>query len=96
MMYVWHMAKSVVKLLAQKDKLKDCEQLLPWIQFISNHLWCRVVQTCNRDTQLLTEKWKSIVYYVNNVHEWNGGKDSKFNKCGHLTLPIEDSAVRNG
>ena len=56
MMYVWHMAKSVVKLLAQKGKLKDCEQLLPWIQFISNYLWRRVVQTCNGDTQLLTEK----------------------------------------
>ena len=29
------------------------------------------------------------MYHVNNLHEWNGGKDSKFNECVHLTLPIE-------
>ena len=86
---VWHMAKSVVKQLTQKGKLKHCEQLLPWIQSISNHLWW-AAQTCNGDTQLLTEKWTSIVYHVSNVHEWNGGKDSKFNKSVHLTLPIEE------
>ena len=77
---VWHMAKGVVKQLTQKGKLKHCERLLPWIQSISNHLWW-AAQTCNRDAQLLTEKWTSIVYHVSNVHEWNGGKDSKFNKC---------------
>ena len=86
---VWHMAKSVVKQLTQKGKLKHCERLLPWIQSISNHLWW-AAQTCNGDAQLLTEKWTSIVYHVSNVHEWNGGKDSKFNKCVHLTLHIEE------
>ena len=86
---VWHMAKGVVKQLTQKGKLKHCERLLPWIQSISNHLWW-AVQTCNEDAQLLTEKWTSIVYHISNVHEWNGGKDSKFNKCVHLTLPIEE------
>ena len=86
---VWHMAKGVVKQLTQKGKLKHCERLLPWIQSISNHLWW-AAQTCNGDAQLLTEKWTSIVYHISNVHEWNGGKDSKFNKCVHLTLPIEE------
>ena len=86
---VWHMAKGVIKQLTQKGKLKHCERLLPWIQSISNHLWW-AAQTCNGDAQLLTEKWTSIVYHVSNVHEWNGGKDSKFNKCVHLTLPIEE------
>ena len=36
---VWHLAKNVVKKLTQKGKQKHCEQLLPWIQSISNHLW---------------------------------------------------------
>ena len=81
---VWHMAKGVVKQLTQKGKLKHCEQLLPWIQSISNHLWW-AAQTCNGDAQLLTEKWISIVYHISNVHKWNGGKDSKFNaKQKHL------------
>ena len=31
-----------------------------------------------------------MVYHVSNVHKWNGGKDSKLNKCVHLTLPTEE------
>ena len=73
---VWHMAKSVVKQLTQKGKLKHCEQLLPWIQSISNHLWW-AAQTCNGDAQLLTEKWTSIIYHL-------------FNKCVHPTFPPEE------
>ena len=84
------MAKSVVNQLTQKGKLKHCEWLLPlWIQSVSNHLW-RAAQTCNADAQLLTEKWTSIVDHVSNMHEWNGSKDSKFNKCVHFTLFVEE------
>ena len=86
---VWHMAKSVVKQLTQKGKLKHCERLLPWIQSISNHLWW-AAQTCNGDAQLLTEKWTSIIYHISNVHEWDGGEGSVFNKCVHPTLPPEE------
>ena len=86
---VWYMAKSVVKQLTQKGKLKHCERLLPWIQSISNHL-CWAVQTCNGDAQLLNEKWTSIIYHISNVHEWDGGEGSVFNKCVHPTLPPEE------
>ena len=51
---VWHMVKSMVTQLTQKDKLKHCERLLPWIQSISNYLWWAAL-TCNGDAQLLTE-----------------------------------------
>ena len=83
---VWHMAKSMVKQVTQKGKLKHCEWLLPWIQSISNHLWW-AAQTCNGDAQLFTEKWTSIIYHISNVHEWDGGEGSVFNKC---TLPSEE------
>ena len=83
------MAKSVVKQLTKKSKLKHCERLLPWIQSISNHLWW-AAQTCNGDAQLLTEKWTSIVYHISNVHEWDGGEGSVFNKCVDPTLPPEE------
>jgi len=63
----WHMAKSVVKQLTAKGKLKHCEQFLPWIQSISNHLWW-AAQTCNWDATLFTEKWTSIVHHISNVH----------------------------
>ena len=86
---VWHMAKGVVKQLTQKGKLKHCERLLLWMQSISNHLWW-AAQTCNGDAQLLTEKWTSIVYHISNVHEWDGGEGSVFNKCVHPTLPPEE------
>ena len=46
--------------------------------------------TCNGDAQLLTEKWTSIIYHISNVHEWDGGKGSAFNKCVHPTLPPEE------
>ena len=90
---VWHLAKSVVKQLTQKGKQRKCEQLLPWIQSISNHLWW-AAQTCNGDAQLLTEKWTSIVYHISNVHEWDGGKGSVFNKCVHLPLPVEEQCSK--
>ena len=86
---VWHMAKGVAKQLTQKGKLKHCEQLLPWILSISNHLWW-AAQTRNGDAQLLTEKWTSIVYHIRNVHKWDGGEGSVFNKCVHPILPLEE------
>ena len=48
------------------------------------------VQTRNWDATLLTEKWTSIVHHVSNVHEWDGGEGSVFNKCVHPTLPAEE------
>ena len=63
---VWHLAKSVAKQSTQKGKQKKCEQLLPWIQSISNHLWWGT-QTCNWDAQLPTEKWTLTVYHISNV-----------------------------
>ena len=86
---VWHLAKCVVKKLTQKGKQKHCEQLLPWIQSISNHLWWSA-QTCNGDAQLLIDKWVSIVHHISNVHEWVGDEGSKFTKCVHLTLTPEE------
>ena len=89
-------AKSVVKQLTAKGKLKHCEQLLPWnpwIQSISNHLWW-AAQTCNRDAILLTEKWTSIAHHISNVHEYDSGEGSVFNKCVHPTLPAEEQRTK--
>ena len=37
-----------------------------------------------------TSNWTSIVYHISNVHEWDGGEGSVFNKCVYLTLPAEE------
>ena len=86
---VWHMAKGVMKKLAKKAKTKHCGQIYPWIQSISNHLWW-AAQTCNNDAQLLVEKWKSIVYHISNVHEWDSDPKALFPKCVHQTLSSEE------
>ena len=75
--------------MTQKGKQKHCEQFLPWIQSISNHLWWSA-QTCNGDAQLLTDKWVPIIHYISNVHEWVGIKGSQFTKCVHPTLTSEE------
>ena len=90
---VWHMAKGIVKQIIQKGKMKHCERLLPWVQSISNHLWW-AAQICNGDAQLLTEKWTSIIHHISNVHEWDGGEGSVFNKCAHPTLPAEEQCSK--
>ena len=36
---VWHLSKWVVKKSTSKARQKGCEELSPWIQSISNHLW---------------------------------------------------------
>ena len=90
---VWHMAKGVTKKLAKKAKTKHCGQIYPWIQSISNHLWW-AAQTCNNDAQLLVEKWKSIVYHISNVHEWDSDPKALFPKCVHQTLSSEEERSR--
>ena len=79
----WHMSKWVVKQLNKKAKKKECEELKPWIQSVSNHLWWSAA-TCNGDSELLTEKWTSVVHHVVNKHCWTGCK--KFKKCEHDRL----------
>ena len=55
----WHLSKSVTKKLTKQAEGKNCGQLYPWIQSISNYLWW-AAQTCNGDANLLVEKWKSL------------------------------------
>ena len=49
---VWHLSKRVVKKLTNKAKQKGCEELAPWIQSVSNHLWW-CAATCDGNVQLL-------------------------------------------
>ena len=64
---VWHLSKWVVKKLTNKAKQKSCEDLAPWIQSISNHLWWSAA-TCNGSVQILREKWKSVLDHVSMEH----------------------------
>ena len=63
--------------------MKRHKDLLPWIRSIINHFWWSCA-TCNKDEELLREKWISILNHVANIHEWEGC--SKYNKCSHEPL----------
>ena len=66
---IWHVSKWVVKQLTKKAKLKGNEDLFPWIQSISNHLWWSAA-SCNGDVELLREKWRSVLHHtVTSIHE---------------------------
>ena len=80
---VWHLSKWVIKQLSKKAKVKGCEDLLPWIRSVSNHMWwCSA--TCDGNAEVLKEKWKSVLYHVTNKHKWNGY--THFHECCHPRL----------
>ena len=83
---VWHFSKSIKIKLLHASKRKRCEQLKPWIKSICNHLWWACA-TCNQDQDLLKEKWTSIVFHIQNKHQWTG--NFLYHECSHEMLSKE-------
>lgn len=75
---IWHLSKSVSKKLSAKSRLKECEDLGPWVNAVKNHLWW-CAQHCNGSHEKLLEMWTSIVHHVVNVHQWNSAQ--YFHQC---------------
>ena len=73
---VWHLSKWVVKKLTNKAKQKGCEELAPWIQSISNHLWWSAA-TSDGSVQMFWEKWKSVLDHVSNRHKIINGLETR-------------------
>ena len=69
-------------------KSKGCGELNPWIRSICNHFWWSCA-TCNQDLRLLTEKWTSIIFHIQNIHEWEDGES--FLRCAHAELDDQQS-----
>ena len=84
---VWHLSKWVTKKLTKRAKKKKCEELMPWIQAISNHLWW-CASTCGGDAEMLRERWISILHHIVNKHQWRGHR--LFQKCGHPAMTRRD------
>ena len=85
---VWHLSKWVVKIKTSKAQQKGCEELMPWIQSISNHLWW-CAATCDGNVVLLREKWKSVLLHIVNKHKWTG--NTLFHQCGHRRIPSSEA-----
>ena len=83
---VWHLSIWVTKKLAKKAKKKGYEELMPWIQCISNHLWW-CAATCNGHADVLREKWLSMLEHIVNKHTWKSSSKFQFvKKCGHAAM----------
>lgn len=87
----WHIAKGICKKLNKAAKKNALKSLLEWVPSIVNHFWWSV-STCNKDPQLLYEKFSSVIYHTVNKHEWGGYK--KFKKCEHPPLTKEEAAQK--
>ena len=79
----WHIAKNICKKLNKAAKKKNRQSLLEWVPSIINHFWWSVT-SCNKDPQILYEKFSSVIYHTVNRHEWGGCK--YFKKCEHPPL----------
>ena len=53
-----------------KAKKKECKDLSPWIKSVKNHMWWSAM-TCDGNSQLLKEKWVSILYHTADKHDWD-------------------------
>lgn len=82
----WHLAKTVSKTLSAASKKSGCSDLAPWILLIVNHLWW-CAESCNKDAEVLREKWLSVIHHMANRHSWPGNKH--FHKCDHQPLSAE-------
>ena len=87
---VWHISKWITKKLTKKAKKKGCEELLPWIRSVSNHLWWSAA-TCDENADILREKWLSVLYHITGKHRWKTSEDFKnVKKCGHPSISRKD------
>ena len=65
---VWHFAKNIKKKLHAVSKKKSCSILQKWIKSISNHFWWTCA-TSRGDEELLHEKWLTVLFHVQNIHQ---------------------------
>ena len=73
---------GIKKKLEAKAKKKASSQIKRWIPSINSHVyWCANSSKGNSD--LLVQKWKSILNHVCNIHEGHG---DLYTKCEHGDL----------
>ncbi|XP_061760996.1 uncharacterized protein LOC133555687 [Nerophis ophidion] len=80
---IWHVGKSIGKKLKAIVKLKDCEDLKPWVLSMINHLYWAAASTPPGEGELLVAKWKSVERPILNIHKDHG---DLFPICAHGQL----------
>ena len=80
---IWNFVKNINKKLINGSQKASCKILSKWVKSIGNHLrWACITSEC--DVELLREKWISVLFHIQDKHEWTG--HNKFTKCAHQKL----------
>ena len=78
---------GLCKTIDKLAKRKDCEDVGPWRQSISNHMYWTAASTPNGDGLVMQEKWKMMALHIQNIHT-NQNSDTH-PECGHGELEGE-------
>ena len=78
---IWHLAKSIGKILKELTKLKRNESLIPWKQSIINHFWFSCRNSAG-NPQKLIQTFHSFLLHVTSSHKWSHGTFSKLRGDG--------------
>ena len=80
---IWHVCKNAKKKPVATSQKKPNAILTGRIKSIFNHFWWSC-GTCNNDPQILKEKLLSILFHIQNKHQWSG--NMVFHACCHGEL----------
>ena len=77
---IWHVCKNICKQFSKATKKKSKSILNKWIKSVRNHFWCSCA-ICSGCEHALREKWTSILFHIQNKHNWLGSRF--FHDCTH-------------
>ena len=80
---IWHVCKNIHKKLSKAAKMKSTITLSKWIKSICNHFGGHVA-TCSGCKHTLREKWRSILFHIQDKNNWLGNRF--FHNCAHMEL----------
>lgn len=78
---IWHVARSIDKILLKLSKEKGCERIKEWMKGVRTHLYWCATSTKQGFEELILAKWKSFMHHVTDKHE--NHPDPLFKKCLH-------------
>ena len=88
---VWHFSKNIKSDLRKAVKSKKHAPLKPWVKSIINHFWW-ACSSCERNVDILKEKWVSVLNHVIDIHKWDGC--TLFHECLHAPITTEMRATK--
>ena len=90
---IWHVCKNICKQFSKATKKKSKSILNKWIKSVCNHFWCSCA-ICSGCEHALREKWTSILFHIQNKHNWLGSRF--FHDCTHIELVKKNQRIKNG